>query len=81
MNSRPSKAWFAAKRFGYGAGWPISWQGWLTLAVFFVALAMAVVTLSGLARVLGIVVVVVCLAVVAGFKTEGGWRLRWGKRD
>ena len=27
-------AWFAAKRFGYGAGLPIAWQGWVALGLF-----------------------------------------------
>ena len=26
--------WFAPKRFGYGAGLPISWQGWALTAAF-----------------------------------------------
>jgi len=26
--------WFAPKRFGYGAGLPISWQGWTLTAAF-----------------------------------------------
>ena len=81
MQTHDSKPWFAAKRFGYGTGIPVTWQGWLTLAAFLVALGLAVMTLTGLVRVLGIVVAVVCLGVVAAFKTEGGWHLRWGRRD
>ena len=26
--SDDNSAWFQPKRFGYGAGWPIAWQGW-----------------------------------------------------
>lgn len=26
------KAWFAPKRYGYGSGLPIAWQGWALLA-------------------------------------------------
>ena len=25
---KDDKPWFAPKRFGYGAGLPIAWQGW-----------------------------------------------------
>jgi len=32
--------WFAAKRYGWGWGLPLCWQGWAVLAVF-VALLMA----------------------------------------
>ncbi|MCY0873284.1 MAG: hypothetical protein OWQ56_11435, partial [Acidithiobacillus caldus] len=28
------KYWFPAKRYGWGWGLPITWQGWLTLVVF-----------------------------------------------
>jgi hypothetical protein len=27
--------WFPAKRYGWGWGLPITWQGWLTFACFF----------------------------------------------
>jgi hypothetical protein len=26
--------WFRAKRYGWGWGLPVTWQGWLVLAVF-----------------------------------------------
>ena len=32
MSERDDGAWFAPKRFGYGAGLPIAWQGWALLA-------------------------------------------------
>jgi hypothetical protein len=28
------KYWFPAKRYGWGWGFPVTWQGWLALAVF-----------------------------------------------
>lgn len=31
------KAWFAAKRYGWGWGLPLRWQGWSVMAVFMVA--------------------------------------------
>ncbi len=30
----PSKPWFAAKRYGYGSGLPIAWQGWAVLTAY-----------------------------------------------
>lgn len=27
--------WFPAKRYGWGWGPPVAWQGWFVLAVFF----------------------------------------------
>ena len=29
-----TRYWFPAKRYGWGWGFPITWEGWLTLAVF-----------------------------------------------
>jgi hypothetical protein len=29
-----TKYWFSAKRYGWGWGLPIRWQGWLVLAAF-----------------------------------------------
>ncbi|HXC26859.1 MAG TPA: hypothetical protein VNV38_02815 [Stellaceae bacterium] len=34
--------WFPAKRYGWGWGFPITWQGWLVFAAFFVLLALGV---------------------------------------
>ena len=33
----PSKSrfWFPAKRYGWGWGLPVAWQGWLVLIAFF----------------------------------------------
>ncbi len=33
MKSDP-KYWFPAKRYGWGWGLPITWQGWLVLAAY-----------------------------------------------
>ena len=33
-----AKPWFAAKRYGYGAGLPIAWQGWLVLSAYIAAI-------------------------------------------
>ena len=81
MHEQHSKPWFAPKRFGYGTGLPVAWQGWAVLAVFFGALMLVVTELTGPARGVGILVAVICLGVVAAFKTKGGWHLRWGRRD
>lgn len=33
------KYWFPAKRYGWGWGLPIAWQGWVVMFAFFVLLA------------------------------------------
>jgi hypothetical protein len=30
--------WFAAKRYGWGWGFPLTWQGWVVYAVWLVGL-------------------------------------------
>jgi len=30
--------WFRAKRYGWGWGLPVAWQGWFILAIFFALL-------------------------------------------
>lgn len=81
MNDGPE--WFAAKRYGYGAGFPISWQGW-AIAVGFTAMVAAVAYLFGdqPLRLVGIIVpLAVALMVITARTTRGGWRWRWGDED
>lgn len=74
--------WFAPKRFGYGAGLPIAWQGWALLLGFI-----AVVSVLKLALADRHPALVVALAVIAAIPvivlsarhTRGGWRWRWGE--
>jgi hypothetical protein len=75
--------WFRAKRFGYGAGLPFTWQGW---ALF----------LTHMGVILGLAwafqdkpFVTVPLILIIGFapmpiykaRTEGGWKWRNGGED
>lgn len=39
MSLPKDKAWFPAKRYGYGWGVPRRWQGWLVLGLYVIALA------------------------------------------
>ena len=87
MSERDDGAWFAPKRFGYGAGLPIAWQGWALLAGY-IAVMLAPTPLlewdpilgTGIAAAVWIVATALVL-VVAKRKTRGGWRLRIGERD
>jgi hypothetical protein len=79
MSDRRSSNWFAAKRYGYGSGLPIRWQGWLALAAFLVAVMLAALELSGTPRIIGMLICVVTFGIVCFLKTEGGWRWRWGE--
>ena len=81
MNDNPE--WFAPKRYGYGAGLPISWQGW-TVMLGFIAIAL----LDGLffaTRPLVLIAILIpaiaVLLVITARTTRGGWRWRWGEED
>lgn len=75
--------WFAPKRYGYGAGMPISWQGWAVTIGFFVIVFAAIAWARErwwlvLAVVLPASAV---LVLITARTTRGGWRWRWGSRD
>jgi len=75
--------WFAPKRFGYGAGLPISWQGWVLTIGFVLASAALGVVLARkpLAFIAVMVPLTLAFVLIAANTTKGGWRWRWGKRD
>lgn len=75
--------WFAPKRYGYGSGLPITWQGWAVM-IGFVAVAILVsVALRDrpLQLVATIIPLTVILLVICARTTRGGWRWRWGEED
>ena len=79
--------WFAPKRFGYGAGWPIAWQGW-ALILAYIGLVAGLVRLAGGDRDLGplfapvgVIAATIVLIVAARRHTRGEWRWRWGEQD
>jgi hypothetical protein len=82
MNDRPE--WFAPKRYGYGPGRPISWQGWaVTIAFCLMVLAATAFLLprSPIAFVSAIVTLTVIFLFVGVGTTRGGARWRWGEDD
>jgi hypothetical protein len=43
--SNPGQYWFAAKRYGWGWGLPLCWQGWVVLGVWLVLMIAAAMRL------------------------------------
>lgn len=82
-----SKPWFHPKRYGYGAGLPCSWEGWLLMAGLIAAmlgshqlLLMFLPPSEAMPWWLGVTsVLVIGFALIARAKTEGGWHWRSGK--
>lgn len=73
--------WFAPKRFGFGSGFPITWQGWLVTIALIGSLIVSVKLLDGLIRFVVVVAAIVAYLVICYWKTRGGWRWRWGSRS
>ena len=72
--------WFAPKRFGYGAGVPIAWQGWAIYAAYLAVIAATSVTDRQWALVI-VVPATLLLIVICCQHTRGGWRWRSGTND
>jgi hypothetical protein len=75
--------WFAPKRYGYGSGFPIRWEGWLLLAGFLAA-AFAVSAMFDDKPLVATAIIVPLTAVflvICARTTRGGWRWRWGDED
>ena len=62
-----SKPWFAPKRFGYGAGLPISWEGWAVLFLFLLGVVASSVMLHGPWRI-GVVMALIDISMMGTLK-------------
>ena len=82
MTGTVDTAWWAPKRYGYGANLPIAWQGWAVMLAYFALLAGAgfLFLPDQILAFLAVTVVATALfLVIAARKTRGGWRWRWGE--
>lgn len=72
--------WFAPKRFGYGTGLPISWEGWAILAGYIALVIIAAVLLrhQTFQLIAMLVPLTIAFLVICARTTRGGWRWRWG---
>jgi hypothetical protein len=73
--------WFRAKRYGWGWGLPLKWQGWAVLLAYVLSSGMGVIWLrmahQPLAFVLYISVITAGLLATCYFKGEPA-KWRWG---
>jgi hypothetical protein len=75
-------AWFAPKRYGFGAV-PVTWQGW-ALTLGFVALLVAASRLlhyCWIAFASVAAILIVTFIVITARTTRGGLRWRWGEDE
>ena len=72
--------WFAPKRFGYGAGLPIAWQGWVVLGAYLTTVAVTTATMMPRHPYVVFTILAAAtavLAIVSAQHTRGGWKWRW----
>jgi len=78
-----SQYWFRAKKYGWGWGLPLKWQGWVVLAGFFVLLAVGNVWLlsstKSPALFLGYVLVLTTTLVGICYAKGEPPKWRWGR--
>ena len=77
------QAWFAPKRYGYGTGLPIAWQGWAASLAYVASIAAAILLFrySWLAWAIIVAAATLAFVIICKRTTRGGWRWRWGERD
>jgi hypothetical protein len=72
--------WFRAKRFGYGAGLPFKWQGWVLLLSHMALIIGLALLLADRPLIFVQLILLVALAPMPLYaaRTEGGWKWRGG---
>mgnify|MGYP003386733087 CR=1 FL=1 len=73
--------WFRAKRFGYGAGLPFRWQGWVLLITHMALIIGLAFLLSDRPIILVPSILLMAFAPMPIYaaRTEGGWKWRNGE--
>ncbi|QIK97040.1 hypothetical protein G7076_11965 [Sphingomonas sp. HDW15A] len=76
-----NKPWFRAKRYGIGAGCPITWQGWAILGLHIALILGIVAALRDrpLGLLISLLIATIAPLPIYAARTEGGWKWRWGK--
>jgi len=77
------KYWFPAKRYGWGWGLPITWQGWLVFAIYLVALVIGILIFKPSlhrASFFAFTIFMSLLLVVVCYMKGEPPKWRWGKR-
>ena len=72
--------WFAEKRYGFGSGLPITWQGWVVSAIYIAIVMGSAVFVERSPWAFGSIMftATAIFVIVCAKTTRGGWRWRWG---
>ncbi|MEM5446224.1 hypothetical protein [Paraburkholderia guartelaensis] len=76
------KYWFRAKRYGWGWGLPLTWQGWVVLVAYVLSIALSAILFEPhgqpYAFAAFVILATLALSAVCWLKGEPP-RWRWGK--
>jgi len=80
MSDNEKKYWFRAKRYGWGWGLPVMWQGWVVLAVWLAAVTLSVpwMAAGNTAAYLSFVAVMTAILIAICYAKGEPPRWRWG---
>lgn len=83
MPDQEQRYWFRAKRYGWGWGLPLTWQGWTVFAVWFAIVISVSRYLLPRRMALHLVFVLVMVLLLLGICYMKGEppRWRWGDQD
>jgi hypothetical protein len=83
MRGEP-RYWFRAKRYGWGSGLPVAWQGWVVIAMYAILAAAGTALMSpssAPARFIGYLLFLSGVLVAVCWVKGERPRWRWGKTD
>jgi uncharacterized membrane protein HdeD (DUF308 family) len=78
------KYWFPAKRYGWGWGFPSTWQGWLVFGVFLALVAAGFALFRAFPQHEALVAFLIYIVILSGVFVAICWlkgeppRWRWG---
>ena len=75
LDDRP---WFRPKRFGYGAGLPMAWQGWAMLVAHMAVIGGIIMLFANQPVTMVVASLIAAAAPIPIYrvKTKGGWHWR-----
>jgi hypothetical protein len=83
MTDQDQTYWFRAKRYGWGWGLPLTWQGWTVFVVWLATFIVATLYLLPRRRLEHLILTLAMILVLVGICYKKGEppRWRWGDRD
>lgn len=75
---RKGPPWFHVKRYGYGVGLPVAWQGWLVLLAYVTAAVLSAWLLPEFAALALLAALTPILLLVVYLRSDDDWRWRNG---